>query len=64
MDLDDIIASLQDLEDDEFEERGLSVTGTWDEVDDPILIGPTEPRWTRGSRGTPTTIACPGASTR
>ena len=40
MDLDDIIASLQDLEDDEFEERGLSVTGTWDEVDDPILIGP------------------------
>ncbi len=40
MDLDDIIASLQDMEDDEFEERGLSVTGTWDEVDDPVLIGP------------------------
>ena len=40
MDLDDIIASLQDLDDDEFEERGLSVTGTWDEVDDPVLIGP------------------------
>ena len=40
MDLHDIIASLQDLDDDEFEERGLTVTGTWDEVDDPILIGP------------------------
>ncbi len=40
MDLDDIIASLQDMDDDEFEERGLSVTGTWDEVDDPVLIGP------------------------
>ncbi|MDP4014235.1 MAG: polyphosphate kinase 2 [Candidatus Nanopelagicales bacterium] len=40
MDLHDIIASLQDLEDDEFTERGLSVAGTWDEVDDPILIGP------------------------
>lgn len=40
MDLQDIITSLQDLDDDEFENRGLSVTGTWDEVDDPILIGP------------------------
>ncbi len=40
MDLDDIITSLQDLEDHQFEERGLSVTGTWDEVDDPVLIGP------------------------
>jgi polyphosphate kinase len=40
MDLQDIIASLQDMDDDEFEERGLSVSGTWDEVDDPILIGP------------------------
>jgi polyphosphate kinase 2 len=40
MDLQDIIASLQDLEDDEFTERGLSVSGTWDEVDDPVLIGP------------------------
>ena len=43
MDLDDIIASLQDMDDDEFEERGLSVTGTWDEVDDPVLIGPAGP---------------------
>lgn len=40
MDLQDIISSLQDLEDDEFTERGLTVTGTWDEVDDPVLIGP------------------------
>lgn len=40
MDLDDIINSLQDLDDHEFEERGLTVTGTWDEVDDPVLIGP------------------------
>ncbi len=40
MDLQDIIASLQDLEDDEFTQRGLTVTGTWDEVDDPVLIGP------------------------
>ena len=40
MDLHDIITSLQDLDDDVFTERGLSVAGTWDEVDDPILIGP------------------------
>jgi hypothetical protein len=40
MDLSDIITSLQDLDDDSFTERGLSVAGTWDEVDDPILIGP------------------------
>ncbi|MEI2620096.1 MAG: hypothetical protein V9G09_05085 [Candidatus Nanopelagicales bacterium] len=40
MDLQEIIASLQDLEDDTFERHGLTATGTWDEVDDPVLIGP------------------------
>ena len=35
MDLQEIIASLQDLEDDTFERHGLTATGTWDEVDDP-----------------------------
>ena len=36
-----IIASLQDLEDDTFERHGLTATGTWDEVDDPV---PDRPR--------------------
>jgi polyphosphate kinase 2 len=40
MDLADIIASLQDLEDDSLEKYGLTVEGTWDEVDDPVLVGP------------------------
>ncbi len=40
MDLADIISSLQDLEDDRIERHGLTVEGTWDEVDDPVLIGP------------------------
>lgn len=40
MDLSDIITSLQELTDEEWEEHGLSVDGTWDEVDDPVLIGP------------------------
>ena len=40
MDLSDIIASLQDLSDKELNLRGLAVDGTWDEVDDPVLLGP------------------------
>ena len=40
MDLQEIITSLQDLEDDTFERHGLTASGTWDEVDDPVLIGP------------------------
>jgi polyphosphate kinase 2 len=40
MDLADIIASLQDLSADELVLQGLSVEGTWDEVDDPVLLGP------------------------
>jgi hypothetical protein len=40
MDLADIIASLQDLSDEELNLRGLAVDGTWDEVDDPVLLGP------------------------
>ena len=40
MEMDDLIASLQDLDDEELRLRGLSVEGTLDEVDDPILLGP------------------------
>ncbi len=42
MDLSDLIASLQDLSDsdEQLDLRGLTVDGTWDEVDDPILLGP------------------------
>jgi len=40
MDLSDIIASLRDLSDEELNLRGLAVDGTWDEVDDPVLLGP------------------------
>ena len=40
MDLSDIIASLQDLTDEELNLRGMAVGGTWDEVDDPVLLGP------------------------
>lgn len=40
MDLQDIIASLQDMSDDEHPFEGFDVDGTWDEVDDPVLIGP------------------------
>ena len=40
MDLADIIASLQDLSDDELKLRGLAVEGTLDEMDDPVLLGP------------------------
>jgi polyphosphate kinase len=40
MDLADIISSLQDMSAEELVLRGLSVEGTWDEVDDPVLLGP------------------------
>ena len=40
MELQDLIASLQDLSDEELNLRGLAVDGTWDEVDDPVLLGP------------------------
>jgi len=39
VDLADIIDALQDLSADELISRGLSVQDTWDEVDDPVLIG-------------------------
>jgi polyphosphate kinase len=40
MDLADLIASLQDLSDERLDLYGLAVDGTWDEVDDPVLLGP------------------------
>ena len=40
VDLADIITSLQELSDEDLLQRGFDVHGTWDEVDDPILIGP------------------------
>jgi polyphosphate kinase 2 len=40
MDLSDIIASLQDLDDDELKLKGMAVEGTLDEMDDPVLLGP------------------------
>ena len=41
VELEQLIDALQaDLSADEFVERGLSVQGTFDEIDDPVLIGP------------------------
>jgi polyphosphate kinase 2 len=40
MDLADIIDALQDTEDDRLLHLGLSAAETWDEVDDPVLLGP------------------------
>ena len=40
LELSDIIASLQDLSSETLDLLNLSVEGTWDEVDDPVLIGP------------------------
>ncbi|HYO19722.1 MAG TPA: hypothetical protein VES02_13780, partial [Dermatophilaceae bacterium] len=40
MDLADIIDALQDTEDDRLLHFGLTATETWDEVDDPVLLGP------------------------
>lgn len=39
IDLADIIASLQDLSDDELKLTGMRVSGTLDEMDDPVLLG-------------------------
>lgn len=39
MELSDIIASLQDLSDDELKLKGMAVEGTLDEIDDPVLLG-------------------------
>jgi polyphosphate kinase 2 len=40
MDLSDIIDALQDTDDDRLFHLGLSAAETWDEVDDPVLLGP------------------------
>ena len=41
VELEELIDALQgDLSADDFVERGLSVEGTFDEIDDPVLIGP------------------------
>ncbi len=40
VDLSDIIDALQDLSPEELIAHGLSADNTWDEIDDPVLIGP------------------------
>ena len=40
MDLADIIEALQDTDDDRLLHFGLTAADTWDEVDDPVLLGP------------------------
>jgi polyphosphate kinase 2 len=40
MDLSDIIDALQDTDDDRLLRLGLTAAETWDEVDDPVLLGP------------------------
>jgi polyphosphate kinase len=40
MDLADIIEALQDMGDNRLLNLGLSASETWDEVDDPVLLGP------------------------
>ena len=56
MDLADIIDALQDTEDDRLLHFGLTATETWDEVDDPVLIGPDGvPGRAPGARATRTT---------
>ena len=40
VDLAQLIASLQNVDDAELARHGLTVSGTWDEIDDPVLIGP------------------------
>ena len=39
VDLSDIIDALQDLSTEELLAHGLSATNTWDEIDDPVLLG-------------------------
>ena len=44
MELEDFIDALQsDIPAEELLARGYSVAGTWDEIDDPVLIGPDDP---------------------
>ena len=40
MELSDLITSLRELSVDDLLAKGLSVEGTFDEIDDPILVGP------------------------
>jgi len=40
VDLNDIITGLKELSDEELAAHGLRVEGTWDEIDDPVLLGP------------------------
>ena len=40
VDLSDIIDALQDLSAEELVAHGLSADSTWDEIDDPVLLGP------------------------
>jgi polyphosphate kinase len=39
-DVDDVIEALRELSADELVAHGISVAETWDEIDDPVLIGP------------------------
>ncbi len=39
VDLHEVIAALRELSDEEWAARGLTVEGTFDEIDDPVLIG-------------------------
>ena len=51
VELETLIDALQaDLSVDDFVERGLSVEGTFDEIDDPVLLGPDGTRSRRGAR--------------
>jgi polyphosphate kinase len=40
IELADIITSIRELSDEDLARHGLTVEGTFDEIDDPILIGP------------------------
>ena len=39
-DLSDVIDALRDLSPDELAAQGLRADNTWDEIDDPVLLGP------------------------
>jgi hypothetical protein len=39
-DVDDVISALRELTPNELVAHGISVAETWDEIDDPVLIGP------------------------
>jgi len=40
MELADLVTSLRELSDEELLQQGLTVEGTFDTMDDPVLIGP------------------------